>query len=171
MKKILVLASLVAGIAANAAVISTNLNVTGVTGGSTVFLLTTNRASTSSVIISSPSTCVISLYDCSSIASPLYGTNYTISANYTNMVTYPTNYTYSFIGNNGYTNWYTNSGVWTQPTTVTAGTYALQPIAVFPVAANTAVTYDLNATFSQGIAALCQNTTNTALVIYYKAGK
>src|ERR1043165_2089840 len=108
MKKLLFIAALLCGIASsNAATIATNL-------GSGLNLVSTNRASVYSIELTSTNAATVTLYDCDHIAynyalGNCFGTNYTNAA-FVTVINYSTNLTTSFVGYNGYTNWYTNNG-------------------------------------------------------------
>src|SRR5215471_7531163 len=85
---------------------------TAVLATGTPTLLSTNRASVYQVEATSTGGGLIQLFDSDNTAAPYYGTNY-VNAAYATRITYPTNYVTSFIGYNGFTNWYTNLGIWT----------------------------------------------------------
>jgi hypothetical protein len=165
MKKLLSIAVLIGlTVAANAAVFSTNIVATA----STNILLTTSRASVYSVELTSPASTMIELFDCDSVAAPYNGTNST-NASYVSRTTYATNIATSYVGANGYTNWYTNSGLWTVTTTNAASTNALTPQLTFVAQANTVGSYSTDALFTRGICVRC--TTNVTLVINYKSAQ
>jgi len=144
-----------------AAVIATNLPSNG------VYQLTTNRASVYSVEVTSSGSALLAFYDSGSLAAPFYGTNYTNAA-YTNRVTYSTNYVYSFVGYNGFTNWYTNSGVWTINVSNPANTNVLPVMFGAVVAGGTYAVYNTDALFANGITVGCTGT-NVAIVVNYRS--
>jgi len=157
-----VAALLLACVATQAAVLSTNLPTNG------VYLMSTNRASVYSVEITAAANAQLEFYDSSSLAAPYYGTNYVNSA-YTNRSTYSTNYVYSYVGYNGYTNWYTNAGVWTLNNAVAANTNVLPVMIGAVVAGGTYAVYNTDALFANGIAVRCIGT-NVAVVVNYRSG-
>jgi len=153
---------LLAALSVDAATIATNLSANG------TYLLSTTRASVYSVEVTSSGTALLNFYDCSSLAVPFYGTNYTNDV-YTNRVTYPTNYVYSFVGNNGFTNWYTNVGVWTLSVSNRANTNHLPAMFSAVVAGGTYAVYNTDALFANGITVECTGT-NVAVVVNYRSG-
>lgn len=169
MKKILIITALalLSGLQAYSAIIATNI----VGSSGSVYLLTTNRASVQSIQLYSATATgsTVRFYDSDSLADPYYGTNYVVSGSYITKSTYPTNYVTSFVGYNGYTNWYTNAGIWTLSTTNTASTNALSPLNVYIAPANAIAVYDADLIFTRGISAMI--TTNVNVVITYKSGQ
>lgn len=165
MKNILTLIGLCSTLlTASAAQYATNL-VGTVAGGNNGFLLLTNRASVYSVELSSQYPAFVRLYDANTLAAPYYGTNYVNSA-YTGVSSYPTNYVTSFVGQNGVTNWYTNTGIYTYTATVAANTNQLPAGASFVIAPNTYAIYNTDALFVKGIVAYTD--TNVTMVINYR---
>ena len=164
-RKIMLVVGLLAmlSITAKAAVFSTNLPSNG------VYLLMTNRASVYSVEVTSSGSATLNFYDCASLAAPLYGTNYT-NAQWVGRSTYATNYVYSFIGNNGFTNWYTNAGVWTVNVTNAANTNVLPVMFGAVVAGGTYAVYNADALFAQGVSVGCTGTNVSIVVNYRSAG-
>lgn len=145
------------------------LSFTGTTNG--FYLLSTNRASVYQVVLSVPSGQVpstVTLYDCDSIAAPFFGTNYTNAA-FTNYITYSTTMVSSSTGYTGYTNWYTNVGVFTLAVSNRPNTNVLPPIASFTVAGGATIVYNVDALFARGIcAAISSNITG---VVNYRTGR
>ena len=133
-------------------------------------IITTNRASAYSVEVTASANSVVSFYDIDVTNAPYYGTNYVNSA-YASRITYPTNYVYSFVGYNGYTNWYTNQGIFTLTVTNAANTNALNPLFTAVVAGNSYATYSVDALFTRGIVAVASSGTNIAIVINYRSGQ
>lgn len=164
MKKILL--SLCLALAAFTSVNAAIISVTGTTNG--FYLISTNRASVYSVELTGTYPGVVTLYDCDSVAAPFFGTNYTNAA-YTTRTTYATNYVTSFVSLQGYTNWYTNAGVWTLSSTTAANTNALPAMASFVVAGGTYAVYTTDALFSRGICATI--TTNISMIINYRTAQ
>lgn len=162
-RKVGIVVGLIAAIgSADAAVISTNLVSNG------VFNLYSSRASVYSVELSSSANAVVDLYDSTIVAAPQYGTNYT-NAQWVGRLTYATNYVYSFVGYNGFTNWYTNAGVWTINVTNAANTNVLPVMFGGVVAGGTYAVYTADALFANGITARVVGT-NVAIVISYRSG-
>lgn len=132
------------------------------------YLLSTNRASVYSVEVTSANPAVITLYDCDSVAAPFFGTNYTNAA-YTSRIAYSTNLVTSYVGTTGFTNWYTNAGLFTLTTTNAANTNALPSMAAFVVSGGTYAVYNIDALFARGICATI--TTNASMVINYRSAQ
>ena len=164
MKKLLfVIAGIVllGTLSAQAAQITTN-----VTSAQTV-VLSTNRASVYSVEISSDRLVTVELFDQDSVAAPYYGTNYTTSA-YPYRTSYATNYVTSYVGQNGWTNWYTNAGIWTLTLTNAAATNALSAAFSAGVSANTYVVYNTDLLFVNGVT--LRVNTNANVILNYRPG-
>lgn len=132
------------------------------------YLLSTNRASVYSLTVISQYPAVISLYDCDTIAAPLFGTNYTNLA-YSSRTFTNGPIVSSYIGSNGYTNWYTNAGIYTITNTVVANTNMLPIMASVAVGGGFAETYTVDALFTRGITATI--TTNASMVINYRSAQ
>lgn len=161
MKKLIVGILLLVAVASQAAVLSTNVTVGG------VHLLSTARASVYSIEVISDKNVTVDFYDCDTKADPYYGTN-SVSAAYVSRTSYATNIASSYIASNGYTNWYTNSGIFTYSVTNTAATNALPKMATIVAAANTYNVHNVDAIFTRGIAIL--TTTNANIVVNYRPG-
>lgn len=161
MKKLLF--SLIGIIGLSMAANSATITVNGTTNG--YYLISTNRASVYSVELTGLNPGVVQLFDCDTIAAPLFGTNYTnlayIGRSYTNGPIVS-----SYIGSNGYTNWYTNAGIYSITNTVVANTNPLPVMAAFVVAGGTYAVYNVDALFTRGICATI--TTNVSMVINYR---
>ena len=153
----------------------------GYTGGPTPSIMTvtltpgvataliTNNITVQGVSFLTPSGMgLVSLYDSYNTAAPYYGTNY-VTSSYVSRAGYATNYVTSYVGYNGYTNWYTNAGYWTYTVTNAAATNALSPQGLYPVISGVISTYNTPASFQQGVVALA--TTNTTAIIYYTPNK
>lgn len=143
------------------ATISTNI------ANATPVLLTTNRASIYSIEITSDKSVLVDFFNNNSVAAPVYGTNY-VTAAYPYRISYSTNYVTSYIGNTGYTNWYTNAGIWTLTLTNAAATNALSAGFSATVGANTYAVYPVDLLFEKGI--VVRGTTNANIVINYRPG-
>lgn len=154
-------ALLAAGLAANAQVIATNVAAGG------TYLLSTNRASIYSVEITSSNPVQVDLYDADSLAAPYYGTNY-VNAAYQYRTTYTTNYVTSFVGSTGYTNWYTNAGLWTLTLTNAANTNQLPKAFSAVVAGNSYAVYPTSTLLINGV--VMRASTNVAITILYRPG-
>lgn len=146
---------------AQAAVLSTNIPSNG------VYNLSTNRASVYSVEITAAANAQVDFYDSTILAAPQYGTNYT-NAQWVGRISYATNYVTSFVGYNGYTNWYTNAGIWTLNQTNAANTNVLPVLFSAVVAGSTYAVYNADALFANGITVRCIGT-NVALVVNYRS--
>jgi hypothetical protein len=143
-------------------------NATTADAGGSIFLLTTNRASVYSVELTATYPAFVRFFDQDVTTAPYYGTNY-VTAAYAGVSQYNTNYVTSFIGQNGITNWYTNQGVYTYSTSVSAATNALSPGASFVVAGGTYAIYNTDALFVRGI--VMHSTTNVSVVVNYRPGR
>lgn len=141
-------------------------NITSTAGG--VFLLSTNGMSMASIELSAQYPATIQLFDCDTLADPYYGTNY-VNAAWNGRTTYTTNFVTSFVGYNGYTNWYTNAGLWTLTVTNAAKTNALPATAAFTVSGGNYAIYNTDAIFARGVVALVN--TNVNVVINYRTGR
>lgn len=164
MKK-LILSSLIALSALFTANAQLGQNVTTLstsTGGT--FPVLTNGCKVKYVMVSSPNAGLVQFFD-NSGTNTVGGTNYITSAytNYTQIITntVATNY----VGTTGYTNYYTNSGIWTVPVANAAATNALSPTLAFAVVGNVMGGYPTDAVFTRGVNV--RTTTNTSVVIYY----
>lgn len=144
-----------------------------ITGGGSLYLLTTNRAKVYSIEVSTTNAYTFQFFDNDNTnnvplttATGFWGTNF-VNGAYISKSYYPTNIASSYVGVNGYTNWYTNSGMYALTTTNSAGTNAVAPLAVVTTsgtAGETRVSY-INALFTRGIVFYC--TGNGAVTVYY----
>lgn len=164
MKKILAILGLMLAIKASALTLSTNIT-SSVNG---VFLLSTNGMSVYSVEITGAYPANVVLYDMDSIAAPYYGTNYTTSAWTGRTSSLVTNAT-SFVGYNGYTNWYTNITMQISSQANAAATNNLPPMGSFAVSGGSYAVYNTDIMLSRGLCVLVN--TNVSLVINYRTGK
>ena len=112
-------------------------SVTSITLSPGTSLLLTNNVKVVNVQLLSAYNATVAFYDNSATNSPTYGTNVVLGA-YATTASYTTNLVQSYVGSNGYTNWYTNSAVWTYNVTNSAATNALTPTAVYAVSPNIA---------------------------------
>lgn len=163
MKKLLIGLFLVAGLAANAAILTTNVSAGG------VYLLSTARANVYSIELSGASAAnLVQFYDSDTLDDPYYGTN-SVSAAYTYRTAYTTNIASSFTNSGGYVTWSTNAGLYTVSATQAAATNALTPLIAHSVAPNTIGIYNVDALFVNGIT--MKTTTNITVVINYRSGQ
>lgn len=157
---------LLIGMAAQAAIVSTNT-----TEGET-FVLRSGRASVYSITLSttalSPAT--VRLYDNTNAvdSDPYFGTNY-VTAEYISRASYPTTIVDSYISPVGFTNWYTNTGIYTYTVTNAAATNELTPNAVLAVGANSVMAYDMDSLFVKGITVMAD--TNIGIIVNYRSGQ
>lgn len=172
MKKLILIA--IAGLltvsASQAGVLSGTLTTpNGALSGTTnVFLITTNRANVKSVTFVSTATGLASMYDSDITNAPQFGMFYT-NAPWVTRGSYLTNQPTSFVGQNGYTNWYTNSYIWVYNITNGANTNELAPLGSFAFVANIPTTIPVDMLFERGIA--IRTSTNVTYVINYNSGQ
>ena len=170
MKKLLVLIAMVGlsvGAMAQSAVLSTNI-----INGAGLHLISTNRLKVYSIEVSTTNAYNFRFWDNdntvntpTSTGTGWWGTNF-VSGSYISRSTYPTTYVNSYIGYNGFTNWYTNSGVWSVTTTNSQATNAVAPLFTIATSgAETRVNY-VDAIFTRGM--LVQSTGNGAITVYYR---
>lgn len=176
LKNILITAGLLLGISASAlpgsggstgtpASISAAVTIVG---GTPITLITNNVVITGIQIISTNST-FVNFYDCGSTNLPYSGTNY-VTAAYAYPASLTTNLVTSFVGYNGYTNYYTNANVnFTYTTTNAAATNALAPLGSYAAVSGVLCSYDANMLFSAGISVYCPNT--VTLIYYYRINR
>lgn len=143
-----------------------SLVVNGTTNG--YYLISTNRASITSVELSGANPGTVMLFDSDNINAPYYGTNY-VTTNYLYRVTTNGTYVTNFVGYNGVTNWYTNVGVLTYTLTNSVYTNPLPVLGAFVVAGGTYAVYPADILCVRGISAII--TTNVSLVINYRKGQ
>lgn len=135
------------------------------------YLISTNRESVYQITLSVPAGQVpttVQLYDCQSIAAPFFGTNYTNAA-YSNYIQYATTMVSSYTGTTGFTNFYTNVGIFSLMVSNAPATNVLPVIGAFTVASGTAVTYNMDALFARGICAFISS--NVTGIISYRTGR
>ena len=162
MKKLLLSLVLLCGLKASAATIVVNATTNG------FYLISTNRASVYSIQLTGANGGTVRLFDSDTVADPYYGTNY-VNAAYTTRILYATNLVTSYVGSNGYTNWYTNAGIYSLVTTNAANTNVLPVVAAFSVAAGQQTILDTDALFVKGITAII--TTNVTLILNYRSAQ
>lgn len=111
---------------------------------------------------------LLELYDQNNTNAPLWGTNY-VGSNYVSVARYATNIASSFVDpGTGYTNWYTNQGIFTYNVTNLASTNALARSAAFVVQPNTAQAFNTDLLHIKGLTVRCN--TNASVVVYYNPG-
>lgn len=139
------------------------LTVTLVSGVPQI-VLTNNVTVVGITLITAATSSLVQFYDCPTLADPIKGTNYVTQA-YFSRVGFPTNYVTSFVGYNGYTNWYTNQGYWTISVSNAPATNVLAPQASLFANNTTIASYNNSVSFQQGVSILASS--NTTAIIYY----
>jgi hypothetical protein len=168
MKRLILLLSL-AGLMLNAnaqTTVSTNI-----TGGAAVYLVSTNRVNAYAFEVAATNQVTVTFYDNddnssvpSAASTPGYfGTNI-VTAAYISKVQYLTNIATSYINTSGYTNWYTNSMLWTVTSTNAAATNSLPVALSIPVSANETRVVTAPVNFVRGV--LARVTGNASITIY-----
>jgi hypothetical protein len=137
---------------------------TNILSGGT-YILSTNRASIYQVELTSANACLVNFYDSDSLAAPFFGTNYVAGA-FVSRTTFPTNIVSSYVGSNGFTNWYTNAGVFSLNVTNTQSTNQLPLMGAFVVAAGTYAVYNTDQLHVRGVT--ITTTTNVSIVVNYR---
>lgn len=133
------------------------------------FTILTNNLTIFSVQILSTNLTFVNFYDCSSTNLPYSGTNY-VTAAYPAPQSYTTNLVTSYVGSNGYTNWYTNANVqFTYSVTNAAATNALAPIGSFAAIPNVVASYGSEMLFSQGVTVW--SPLNATIIFYYRPNR
>lgn len=169
MKKLLILIAML-GISFGA-VAQQTASVT-ITGGAGTYLISTNRLKVYSIESSTTNAMTFKLWDNdnttnvpTSADTGFWGTNF-VNGAYISRSSYLTNIATSYVNPLGYTNWYTNSGLWTVTTTNAATTNAMNPmLTVSHGAAETRVTY-ADLIFTRG--AIVTTTGNGTITLYYR---
>ena len=147
-------------------VISTNI-----TGGAAVYLVSTNRVNAYAFEIAVTNLVTVTFYDNddnssvpTAASTPGYfGTNI-VTAAYISKIQFPTNIVTSYVNTSGYTNWFTNSMLWTLTTTNAAATNSLPIVTSIPVSANETRVVTFPANFVRGV--LARVTGNASITIY-----
>lgn len=168
MKKLLLIA--LAALSTFGAIAQSSVTAT-ITGGAGTYLLSTNRLRVYSVEITTTNAQTFRLWDNdntnnvpTAATSGWWGTNFVNGANISR-VTYATNVASSYVSPVGYTNWYTNAGIWSLTTTNIAATNATVPMTVVATGgAETRVTY-VNQIFTRGV--VFTPTGNGTITLYY----
>lgn len=108
------------------------------------------------------------LYDQPFTNNPYFGSNY-VTSSYINRAGYVTNYVTSYIGYNGFTNYYTNTGYWTYTVTNAAATNIYVPQATIVVPGGTVGAYNAPVSCQQGVSVFAN--TNCWLTLYYTVNR
>lgn len=161
-KSLVIGVALCSAVCANAAVLATNLAASG------GYSLLSTRGSINSIQASSTSPMYLEFFDNNSIsAANSYGTNVQITSAYVTRSGYATNLVTSFVGNNGYTNWYTNAGYFTYNVTNAVGTNKAPVLFAIAAPANAPVNIPVDALFAKGLVVHGNPATNVFIVITY----
>jgi hypothetical protein len=164
----------IVGVAVSIALQANALVVTGQIADATfpenTIILTTNRVNAYSVELTATANSLVNFYDIDVTNAPYYGTNY-VNASYVSRTAYATNVVGTFVGYNGFTNWYTNQGIFTLTVTNAANTNALAPLFSASIGANTLTTYSVDALFVRGLVAVATKGTNINIVVNYRSGQ
>lgn len=131
-------------------------------------ILSSNNIIITSITILSTNFATVRFYDTVLTNAPYFGTNYTTAA-YVSPLAYATNIVTSFVGYNGYTNFYTNSGWATVLVTNGITTNALPAQGSFATIPNVVASYDAQMTFSSGATVYCS--TNAQIIYYYRLNR
>jgi len=117
------------------------------------------------VILSGANADSVRFYD-NSGTNTVGGTNY-ITGAYTASTNYLSTNVNQYIGTTGFTNNYTNIGIFTTNVSVGISTNALAPTLAFAVSPGTMGAYPVYGLFMRGVNVRCN--TNTSIVVYYDA--
>lgn len=139
--------------------------------GATTYLISTNRLRVYSIETTTTNAVTFKLWDNdntnnvpSAATTGWWGTNF-VNGAYISRSTYPTNIASSYVSTVGFTNWYTNAGIWSVTSTNAAATNAALPaVTVANGAAETRVTY-ANLILTRG--AVVTSTGNGTVTLYY----
>jgi hypothetical protein len=139
--------------------------------GATTYLLSTNRLRVYSIETTTTNAVTFKIWDNdntnnvpTAATTGWWGTNF-VNGAYISRSTYATNLATSYVSPVGFTNWYTNAGIWSVTTTNAAGTNAVVPaVTVANGGAETRVTY-ANLILARG--AVVTSTGNGTVTLYY----
>lgn len=137
-------------------------------GTTNVFQITTNRVNVTQIMLSSTATGVAQFYNSDNTNAPFFGMYYT-NAPYWTRLHYPSNVVTSFVGQNGFTNWYTNAYEYYYFSTNGANTNELSPLAALAFTANIPAVINIDMLCERGLT--LRTTTNVSYVIYYNSGQ
>lgn len=169
MKKLLILALLTVATAVSS--FAQNSVSLTLVNGATTYLIGTNRYKVYSIETTTTNAQTFKLWDNdntnnipSSSAAGWWGTNF-VNGAYISRSTYATNVASSYVSPVGFTNWYTNAGIWSVTSTNVAATNAATPlVTVANGGAETRVTY-ANLILTRG--AVVTSTGNGTITLYY----
>jgi hypothetical protein len=147
--------------------LSTNITASG------VHLLTTNRIKVYQIEVATTNAQTFRFYDNDNttstgagLATPgFHGTNVVTGATYSRIM-YPTNYASSFVSQSGFTNWYTNSGIYSLLVTNTQATNVLAASTVIATGGAETRLVGVDALFTRGVVVGATGT--GSLTLYYK---
>lgn len=161
---------LLSGLSSEAAVLSGTITTPAgaLTGTTNVVLITTNRVNVYQIQLSSSANGIISFYDCDTTNGPSFGLFYT-NQSWVTRASFASNVVTSFVGQNGVTNWFTNSVQFSQFVTNANGTNAFNPLVAAAFGANLPTVLNVDALFERGITV--NTSTNVNYVIYYNSGQ
>jgi hypothetical protein len=148
-------------------ILTTNLSASG------THLLTTNRIKVYQIEVATTNAQTFRFYDNDNLThtgaslanSGFWGTNVVTGANYTR-VSYPTNFATSFVGQTGFTNWYTNSGIYSLWVTNTQATNALAATATVATGGAETRLVGVDALFTRGV--IIGGTGTGSITLYYR---
>ena len=172
MKKLILL---IVGLALFSALPSNALILSGSVNNG-VNTISTNRASVTSITVVSTNAVVFYLYDSDNTNSTptasttgVWGTNF-VAGSYATRLAYTTNFVSSYVGYLGYTNWYTNQGLYTYSITNLQTTNVMAPLVGGASSANLTATYPVDATFTRGIT-ISSSANGLSYIITYQTGQ
>lgn len=162
--KKLSLVALVACVSFNASALVLGTNI----ATSAAFRLLTGKGSVNSIMISSTNPVVLKFYDNNNMAAGEFGTNVCVTNTYVTKGYAVSNIVSSYVGYNGYTNWYTNAGMFTYSVTNAAATNEAPTLFSVALPANVASgVIPIDAAFSKGLVVLGNTSTNAYVIINY----
>jgi hypothetical protein len=138
------------------------------------FLLFTNQVEIYKIQLATTvaSGATVTFYDTPNTNAPTatggnYGPYYVLGAGPA-IASYTTNIVSSYVGYNGVTNWYTNSGQFTYTVTNGITTNASAPVGSFFAINNAIGNYGVNILCQQGLA--ITTSSNVSMILYYRSG-
>ena len=145
----------------------TNLSASG------THLLTTNRVRIYQVEVAATNAQTFRFYDNdnathtgASLANPgFWGTNFVSGLSYTR-VTWPSNVVSSFVGQTGFTNWYTNSGMFSLLVTNVQTTNVMSPLVSIATGGAETRLVGVDALFTRGV--VIGGTGAGSITLYYR---
>lgn len=169
MKKLLILA-IASFLAFDSQAQQTTPFTTNIAGISVPFVLLTTRANVKQIVVANSklSPVTVEFFDNDSLALGTNGTNIILPA-YVSRSYYSTNIASSFVGVNGVTNWYTNSGVFTYNVTNAASTNTLAAAWTGAVGASQAQVFNTDFLCVRGV--VVRADTNCVVTFYYNSGQ